>query len=162
MTGQSGQKTTGGKISPLSKFVSTPGDGENRDIGAGDPLYEITEVNNGISASLSLSLPVGEREDGKRKANRITKFRNNRGHARESYSRESIIHAPVNPTRPSFADHRSSGHRRDRLMSVVYFFISFFFSTQRNGKKRREEYSPSRQFLPYRPNYTGGGLSRHL
>lgn len=54
MTGQSGQKTTGGKISPLSKFVSTPGDeGEKVRQDAGDPLYEITEVNNGISLFLS-------------------------------------------------------------------------------------------------------------
>lgn len=59
MTGQSGQKTTGGKISPLSKFVSTPGDREKVRQGTGDPLYKITEVNNGIS--LFGSPDLGER-----------------------------------------------------------------------------------------------------
>lgn len=85
MTGQSGQKTTGGKISPLSKFVSTPGDeGEKIRQGVGDPLYEITEVNNGISPSLRIGR-------GRRIVLRITKFRNNHGHARGSHSPRSFM-----------------------------------------------------------------------
>jgi len=123
MTGQSGQKTTGRKISPLSKFVSTPRDGgEKVRQGAGDPLYEITEVNNGIS----LSLRMGK---GRRIALRITKFRNNfvvtladRTALDHSRSRESspIVRgpSPIGPSRKSLNVHRIFLCRQRKKASI--------------------------------------------
>lgn len=149
MTGQSGQKTTGGKISPLSKFVSTPGDGEKVRQGAGDPLYKITEVNNGISLFRSGSR---EGEKGERIALRITKFRNNRGHARES--RTALDHSRFRDPSPIVRGPSPITDRREnRLMSIV----SFYAAAEREKKTRvtRVGGEYSCRSISRRPNYTG-------
>lgn len=148
MTGQSGQKTTGGKISPLSKFVSTPGEKVRQ--GASDPLYEITEVNNGIS----LSLRMGR---GRRIALRITKFRNNRGHARESYDPRSFTLPWILAHRSRIITHRIVASRESLNVHRI------FLCSQKKKRTCRGIFAAVDLIFPVRSDpIIRGNLTRRL